>query len=78
MPHGEDEPAPMEELVEQLAGILGDRLGQRSRWALRTAADARQVEGIPGCVVIMLPSSTREFVDVTFTTGVVEAVTRPA
>ena len=64
------------ELIMQLAIIIGKGMGQRSKWALGAARDARTTDGIAGLLVLKIPSKVGDFVDVTFTCGIVEVVSR--
>lgn len=67
----------VEELLQAIvARIIGPQVGARSRWALNAAADAAGTEGIAGCLVVQIPSHCSDYVDVIFTIGTVEMVSR--
>lgn len=56
-------------LIEDLADLLAD-LGAGSLFHLRTALQARQVEGVTGSLEIHIPRKGRDHVDVTWRGGV--------
>lgn len=51
-------------------------MGQRSRWALRTSLDAADTEGVAGICVLRIPPKEKDYIDVTFTVGAVDVVSR--
>lgn len=69
-----------EDELNDLARRLGERilagLGTRSRWALRTSLDAAETEGVVGIMVLRIPPKTKDYLDVTFTVGQVDVVSR--
>lgn len=65
-----------EGVLALLGKITGGGIGSRSQFALRTAADAAGTEGIGGVIVIKIPPKCKDYVDVDFTIGVVEVVSR--
>lgn len=73
---------PLGELGEQQANLLAlqkiidSGVGARSRWALNAAAEAARTEGIAGILVLKIPPKGKDYVDITFTIGQVEVVSR--
>lgn len=59
-----------------MAKVIAAGMGSRSRWALNAAAEAAGTEGIAGVVVIKIPAKGKDYVDITFTIGMVEVVSR--
>ncbi len=66
-----------DELSARLADLLHENnLGTRSRWALETALAAAEVESVGGVLVIAIPPRTKERLEVHFTAGLCDVVTR--
>lgn len=63
-----------EQLLTELCG--GGKIGDRGLWALRAAADAARTDGIVGAIIVKIPSTPKDFIDITFTNGAVDVVTR--
>lgn len=59
-----------------LARIIEAGVPARSRWALNAAAEAAITEGIGGILVVQIPPKGKDLVDITFTIGMVEVVSR--
>jgi hypothetical protein len=74
LPH--DLQQQLDELTNKLGEILGGGMGQRSKWALNSAHDASKTDGITGMLVIKIPSRSKDHVDISFTCGLVEVVSR--
>lgn len=66
--------------LELLAQRLGEKilagLGPRSQWALRTALDAMDTDGVAGVLVVTVPAKCKERLDVSFTVGTVDVISR--
>lgn len=59
-----------------LARIIDAGVPARSRWALVAAAEAARTEGIGGVLVIKIAPKSKDYVDISFTIGMVEIVNR--
>lgn len=70
------EETELQTLAERLAGMILRGMGTRSRWALRTSLDAAETEGVAGICVLRIPPKERDRIDVTFTVGNVDVVSR--
>lgn len=63
--------------AEKLAALLKDeRLGARSRWALQAGVDAADADSVSGILVIEIPSRVKDYLEVSFTAGDCDVVTR--
>ena len=68
---------PAAQDLASLAEVIGPQgLGARSRWALTAAAEAAKTEGIGGILVVRIPPKGKELVDMSFTIGKVEVISR--
>lgn len=74
--NGELEHDELTQLANRLAEIIVRGLGTRSQWALRTALDAADTEGIAGLAVLRVPPKNKDFIDITFTVGTVDVISR--
>jgi hypothetical protein len=63
-------------LGDRLSELIAEGLGSRSTWALRAAIDAAQSKDVAGVLVIKIPPNTKDRLDVTFTIGVVDVISR--
>lgn len=70
------EQAATQALAEQLGLALMKGMGARSRWALKAAIEAADTEGLGGVCVLMIPTKTKDYIDVTFTCGTVDVISR--
>jgi hypothetical protein len=68
--------AELKELADRVALVIVKGLGSRSRWALRTSLDAVETDGIAGICVVKIPPKSKDFIDVTFTVGDVDIISR--
>lgn len=66
----------LQDLARRVGEVIIRGLGTRSTWALRTALDAAETEGVAGMCVMKIPAKSKEFVDVTFTIGRVDLISR--
>jgi hypothetical protein len=66
----------VQEMAQQLAKLLAAGLGTRSKWALRSATDAAQTNGISGMIAIQIPVKAGDRCEINFTCGVVELISR--
>lgn len=64
--------------AQQLLSELcdGGKIGDRGLWALRAAADAARTDGIVGAIIVKIPSTPKDFIDITFTNGAFDVVAR--
>lgn len=65
----------LEQLAERMGELIRRGMGARSRWALRAALDAAEVDGVAGLVTLNVPARKARC-DVSFTIGTVEVVQR--
>lgn len=66
----------LETLASKIADLVRHGMGSRSQWALRTALDAAETEGVAGVLSLQLPGKCKEQPEVMFTIGTVELVQR--
>lgn len=66
----------LERLADGFSTMIMKGLGSRSQFALRTSIDADHSEGITGACVLWIPSRFADRLDVTFTIGDVELLSR--
>jgi hypothetical protein len=66
----------LRELAERAALAIIKGMGPRSRWAMRTSLDALDTEGVGGICVVKIPPKSKDFIDVTFTVGDVDVISR--
>jgi hypothetical protein len=66
----------LDELAQKLAETILRGLGTQSKWALRTALDAAGTEGIPGHLSVRIPPRVKDYLDIRFTVGQVDIITR--
>lgn len=65
-----------EAIAARMAKLVGGGLGTRSRWALETALSAVEAESVGGFLIFEIPSRTKDRVEVHFTAGRCDVVTR--
>lgn len=66
-----------EELLARFMELLAeDKLGTRSKWALETGVNAADAESVSGVLTIEVPPKVKDRLEVSFTTGECDVVTR--
>lgn len=65
-----------EDLALELGRLLMKGMGARSKWALGAAIQAAHTEGIGGVCVLQIPSKAKDYIDITFTCGIVDVISR--
>lgn len=66
----------VEELALRMADFVRRDAGARSRWALRTALDALDTEGISGALTFQIPAREKDRPEISFVVGNVDIITR--
>lgn len=66
----------LEDLATKLGHLVLRGLGARSAWALNAACSAAEVDGIAGVIAIKIPARKKDYIDVVFTAGAVDVVSR--
>lgn len=66
----------LKDLADRMAMTILKGLGTRSRWALRTGLDAAETDGISGVCVLQFPPKGNDHIDIAFTAGAVDVITR--
>ena len=61
-------------LADGLSGLVRAGLGQKSRWALKTALSAAETEGIGAVLVVRIPPKSKDHIDLDFQPGSVEVL----
>jgi len=64
------------DLARELARVLTQATGERSQFAMRTAFEAAQIDGVGGMLLIRMPQRSRNRVEVAFHSGVVDLIGR--
>lgn len=64
-------------VAARITGLVADgKLGTRSRWALETALEAAEAESVSGVLIFQIPSRVKDRLEVHFTAGTCDVVTR--
>lgn len=64
------------DLQDKISELLSRSTGPRSRWALQTAIAAAETEGVAGVFIVKIPPRSKDYLDVTFTVGTVDVISR--